>query len=572
MNAIQTSKNAPQPANGVGALSKMIALMRLMLAVSGLLIFALNPSIYSSPAESSYDTLTLYGAYAYCVYAALHCLFPNTMLRIMLLPWLHWIDLLWYVVLIALSGGLDSPFLPFLFFAILVASFRYGAAEGVKVTVACVLFSILILFFPLTPEMQDPLYPSLVRAVTLLILGYLIACWGGLEALQTRQLRLLSEINRIPDPHLSAEEAMGESLEHIRKFYAAHACLAVMKMPDAGYVIFKVERDPEKTKMLGQPLDQGIAAHLLALPPQCSISYASNAEWYFSSATTYEPSEWSLRTESQYGEAIAQFLEAETFASVPLRLHGEDIGRIYLTSCRENLDSSDITFLQQVVNQITPYIENIHLLDKVAAAASVTMRQQISLDLHDTTIQPYIGLKLGLEALRRKITDNDAIASEVDDLVRMTGEGIAELRHYIGGLKARLEEPLLPALMHVAEKYQYNYGIKVAVNVSPDLKINDRLAAEIYQIVSEAMSNIRRHTNASQATINLSYQAGQLVIEVINHSDSTQAFTIFKPRSISERVTHLGGTVTVDHHADGSTVVTATIPLKVKERLHAKYE
>lgn len=565
MSAISTTKSGS--ASGIEVHAKTVALMRLMLATSGLLIFALNPAAYSDSVATGYNTLTLYFAYAYCTYAALQFAFPANMLKVMPLLWLHWIDVAWFVLLITPSGGLDSPFLPFLFFAILHASFNYGFAEGMRVTVACVLLPILVhfsptqlLFFSSQPEAHHQIYPAILRSTSLLVLGYLIARWGGLEMLQKRQLKLLSEINRMPDPHFSAEQVMGESLKKIRQFYDARTCLAVMKMPDSSYVMFKVENDPEKTVQLGQPLDRAIANHLLLLPAQYSLSYASNAEWFLSSMTTYESTTTSRKRKSKYGEAISQLLEADSFVSAPLHLRGQNMGRLYLISCSDHLNSSDVIFLQQLANQITPHIENIHLLDHIATAATSTMRQKISLDLHDSTIQPYIGLKLGLEALHRKIPEGDAIAIEVADLIRMTGEGIAELRNYIGGLKTRLEGPLLPAIKHMAEKYQQSHGINVAVNADEELKISDRLAAEIYQIVGEAMSNIRRHTNANEASISLYSQEGQLIVQVTNH-DSNNDFRAFKPRSISERVTSLGGIVKVKHDADGTTAVIAEIPL-----------
>jgi signal transduction histidine kinase len=565
VSAISTAKS--RPTSGVEVHAKTVALMRLMLAASGLFIFALNPAAYSDSAANGYDTLTLYFAYAYCAYAALQFAFPAYILKVIPLVWLHWVDVAWFALLITPSGGLDSPFLPFFFFAILHASFNYGFIEGMRVTIACFLLPIVVhfspihlLFFSSPPEAQHPIYPAILRSTSLLVLGYLIARWGGLEMLQKRQLKLLSEINRMPDPHLSAEQVMGESLKKIRQFYDARTCLAVMKMPDASYVIFKVDNDPEKPMQLGQPLDKAIANHLLLLPAQYSLSYASNAEWFLSSMTTYESTATSRKRKSKYGEAISQLLEADSFVSAPLHLRGQNMGRLYLISCSDHLNSSDVSFLQQLANQITPHIENIHLLDHIASAATSTMRQKISLDLHDSTIQPYIGLKLGLEALHRKIPENDAIAGEVADLIRMTGEGIAELRNYIGGLKTRLEGPLLPAIRHMAEKYQQSHGIKVVVNADNELKISDRLAAEIYQIVGEAMSNIRRHTNANEATINLYSEEGQLIVQVANHN-AGQDFRSFKPRSISERVASLGGTVKVKHDADGTTAVTAEIPL-----------
>ena len=571
VNLLSYLKQQPLQGTEGGVRSRTVGLMRLMLAATGLCIFALNPETGTTAYARNTYQLTLYFAYAYCVYATLLFALPAAMLRILRLAWLHWIDAAWYILLITPSGGLHSPFLPFFFFAILVASFRYGFAEGMRLTVASVLMLIVIHFFPLLPNAQHPLYPTLVHTASLLILGYLISRWGGWELVQKHQLQLLSEINRMPDPNANAEEVMGNALEHIRNFYGARSCIAVMRMPDTGYVIYKVDSDAAKPKMLGQPLDDGIAAHLLALPPQWSISYASNAKWYLSSSATYYPTESTSKTATQYGEVVTQLLEADSFASAPLYLHDQNIGRLYLTECKPQPDSADMAFLQQLISQITPYIDNIHLLDQIAAAATSSARQQISLDLHDGTIQPYIGLKLGLEALRRKIPDNDAIAAEIDELVRMTGDGIAELRQYVSGLRTRLEEPLMQALQHVANKYREHYAIQVTLDVDPKLKISDRLAAEIFQIVCEGLSNIHRHTNADRATVSL-HEADQLIrVQIVNYGGTDQPLT-FKPRSITERVAYLNGKVSVEQLEDGGTAVSAEIPSHAKEKHHAIHQ
>ena len=565
MDVAQPLDDNTQQSTGVGVSAKTIALMRLVLA----LFVTLNASFYFQP-KDGYQAFTVYFACAYTFYTLLVYAFPVAMAKAVRYAWLHWVDFCAYVTLIVLSGGQESQFFPFLFFTILVASFRFGSGEGLRVTIACALLSALIHFFPISP-VEGPLFPALENTATLLLLGYLIANWGGVEVIQKRQLLLLNDINRLPDPHLSAEQAMGESLEHIRNFYAAGACIAIMKMPDAGYSIFRVDRDAAKPRMLGQPLDGAIVSILLALEPERVVSYKAQSRLWLSSTKVYGPAGRVTKDPSDCGEAIAQLLEADRFISVPLLLHGQDIGRIYITNCYEYLKVSDISFLQQVINQIAPFIENIHLLDNIAVAATTTIRRQISLDLHDSTIQPYIGLKLGLEALRRKISVSDAIAADVDDLVDMTAESIGELRQYVGVLKAHLKEPLIPAIKHVVEKYQNSYGIEVSINASPDLQLHDRLAAAIYQMVCEALSNIRRHTNASQAAINLSTAGGEITVQVINPDDVTKISMLFQPRSISERVSYLGGCVNVERLADGRTVVTARIPLQYKEARYAEY-
>ena len=234
----------------------------------------------------------------------------------------------------------------------------------------------------------------------------------------------------------------------------------------------------------------------------------------------------------------------------------------------------------------------LELLNKMTSTSTSTstanitsaMRHKISIDLHDSTIQPYIGLKLGLEALRRKIPEGAALAAELDELVIMAEESIAELRQYIGGLKSQIKSELKPQLgtslvasiSELAKKYQLRHGIEVAVNADTKLQLSEHLSTEIYQLVCEGLSNIHRHTQAKQAEINLFCKNDQLVLEVINQDDSAQEFIHFKPRSMAERVSYLGGTISVNHTAgdkttggnilSSKTIVTAEIPLQLMKR------
>jgi signal transduction histidine kinase len=404
------------------------------------------------------------------------------------------------------------------------------------------------------------------------------------ERLET-ELKLLSEINNKPDPCLSAEQFLCNALEHIRVYYKADACLVVLKMPDDSYVIFKAARKSVRPMQRGHALDESIAVHLLAMPPHWSIYYAGEMEYHIPSPDTNDSIESLLAGKSSFGEAISNLLEVDSFASSTLCLQGRDVGRLYLTNCSQSFDAADMHFLQQLANEITPQIDNISLQNKAAADATLVMRQKISIDLHDSTIQPYIGLKLGLEALRRKIPQGEGIAAEVDELVNMATESITELRQYIDGLKSQIKSqlgtPLVPAILEVAKKYQHRHGIEVTVNIDPALKVSECLANEIYQLVCEGLSNVLRHTTAKQATVNLRSLEDQLIVEVVNHDDSTQDFIYFKPRSMTERVTYLGGTLSVNRTtgdkiagsktARSKTIVTAEIPLQFKDKHDASF-
>ena len=56
----------------------------------------------------------------------------------------HRLDVVWFAMIVMLTGGIDSLFFLFFFFAILTSSIRWGLEEGAKVTIVCaVLFTSL---------------------------------------------------------------------------------------------------------------------------------------------------------------------------------------------------------------------------------------------------------------------------------------------------------------------------------------------------------------------------------------------------------------------------------------------
>src|SRR5215468_1596691 len=120
----------PQSAGLESVDDRMISLMRLILALSALLITYIDPSEPDRLVAVTYGALVIYSIYSGILY--------YLSLRGVRRPPLsisHWIDVACFLVLIALSSGTNSIFFFFFFFAILVASFRWGFKAGLHVTI-----------------------------------------------------------------------------------------------------------------------------------------------------------------------------------------------------------------------------------------------------------------------------------------------------------------------------------------------------------------------------------------------------------------------------------------------------
>jgi len=258
-------------------------------------------------------------------------------------------------------------------------------------------------------------------------------------------------------------------------------------------------------------------------------------------------------------------VDAASFVSLPLHGSYSTIGRLYLTATRRRAFApADVAFLLQVMEQIVPVIENIRLVDQLASSAAEQERRRLARDIHDNVIQPYIGFQIGLAAVSQKLyAGNGDITNDIEQLIAITDQGIGALRGYIHQLPGLGERDsvLLAAVRRFVATFTAATHIAVRIEAAADLYINDRLAAEVFQMIVEGLSNIRRHTCAEFTSIELARQNDNLILRIVNDGADAAAPAHFIPRSIMERATSLGGQVHVERLASGATQVTVEIPL-----------
>jgi signal transduction histidine kinase len=262
--------------------------------------------------------------------------------------------------------------------------------------------------------------------------------------------------------------------------------------------------------------------------------------------------------------ALSALLGVSSMMSVPI---GEDeacIGRVYVGSNNSRYSSRDISRLQDGARQARALISSAHLAERLAKKVAGLERRRISRDVHQSGIQPYVALKLGIEAMHRRLRGTP-LASDLEELIKIANDGIGELRQYVSTLKnAKASKPdtsLLSAVRTQARKFAEFYGIDADVTATADIPVSAPLQNEVMHIVREGLSNICRHTRAERATINLREARGRLVLELINDKARQAASRKFYPRSIGERAAELGGRVSVSHGAGNRTVVAVELPL-----------
>jgi signal transduction histidine kinase len=363
-------------------------------------------------------------------------------------------------------------------------------------------------------------------------------------------------------------------MERLRAFYDADTCLFVSVEPRVGeYFLRRVNRRDEQAGTRPELIEAAVGREMLSLPSTHAVVCGRERRWWYRSRTCCaydtvkgEPTS-ELRT---YIESLAVMFDTSSFVSVPVRYRGDTMGRIYLAArsgCSFN--KADADFIFQVIEHIMPIIDNIRLVDRLASDAAEVERQKIALDIHDSIIQPYIGLQIALHGILQKLGPYEvAHASDVERVIQMSEIGVADLRAYVRQLKdaGEREGSLLPAVRRYTVKFAEATGIIVQVEAEPHIRVRDRLAAQVVQMIAEGLSNIRRHTEAIHAGIKLTSCDGRLTVRIEDEGVqgavlSGAAVAAFTPSSITERAMALGGQVQVERRQDGGSAVIVEIPL-----------
>ncbi|HEX8610376.1 MAG TPA: histidine kinase [Telluria sp.] len=541
------------------AYSQLVARIRLVLTVCAVLVAVLD---HAGPGPANVTALIVLSAYAALCAAVYLC--PRCQPRWTRGKLRHRLDVAVSAAVVAAVGQADIFPLVFLFFAIVVASLRYGLAEGVRVTIATVLLYYLAAIITL-PEVAPA--RVLLRVVVLLAFGRVIAQLGELHILAARRQALLRELNQVANPRFGVERSMTAALERVRAFFMADSCLMLLDDPDTGAYALRTVHADGPPVVPAVPIDAALARAMLPAARTHVLLYVRGWRCWrtFGGCALGHPADsaaWTAHDAGSLGE-LAELLGAACFISAPVSF-GRGKGRIIVAARTRHLGRGDALFLARIAEHGLRAIDRIDLLDRIASDAAALERKKIALDLHDTAIQSYIGLQLGLVALCRKAAPGNPLAADLDRLVTMAADVIAQLRDEAQRACAAPGEGdamFLAALRRQAAQATATYGVEIRIDAlgGRGLALGDRLGAEVLQIVREGISNVCRHTGATTASVALRCSGAMLRIDIINPHDGT-APPAFQPRSLSERAAALGGAAVV-HQGANETIVTVEIPL-----------
>ena len=210
-------------------------------------------------------------------------------------------------------------------------------------------------------------------------------------------------------------------------------------------------------------------------------------------------------------------------------------------------------------------------------------RERLSRELHDGVAQLVADLLVRLDTIKDLVeadqpheaeTELERLHGVADEIYQDIGESITGLRSNV------MERGLVRALQDYVDQFEERHQIRTNLRADEAAEQIAPLAAlQLFRLIQEALTNVRKHARAHHATVTLmSDGSGQLKVVI---ADDGQGFIPATQRngkaqplgltSMRERVEALGGTFQLTSQPALGTQVTATIPIPRtrRENTHA---
>ncbi len=203
---------------------------------------------------------------------------------------------------------------------------------------------------------------------------------------------------------------------------------------------------------------------------------------------------------------------------------------------------------------------------------------RIGYDLHDGPLQDIALLRGDVRLLRRQVATSLSgdlgviLAGRVDDLDARVAALDTELRNFSLSFETPtlLRRPFGELLTKDVEAFGARSGLDVSTRLEGEL---DSMTASrriaIFRIIQEALANVRNHSGATRAEIEVVERGGSVQASVADNGngfdvEATLTHALRQGRAgligMQERTRLLGGTLTIDSRPGGPTRVSLTLP------------
>jgi PAS domain S-box-containing protein len=244
-------------------------------------------------------------------------------------------------------------------------------------------------------------------------------------------------------------------------------------------------------------------------------------------------------------------------SSTPLAdWQGRPMGRLVLLH--------DITTLRRI---------EARLVGQERALAGAAERERLARELHDGLAQDLWLAKLKATRLAAQPNLGPEARALTDEVNAAVDAGLAEAREAVATLRApdATNGSLRELLSRTLGDFEDRFGLTVEFDCGADLPaLSSRAEAETLRIVGEALTNVRRHADATLVRVRARDEDGGLALEIRDNGRGFDPASVgdgrFGLAGMRERAAQMGAEIKIESAPSMGTRVRLVVPLGAAPR------
>jgi signal transduction histidine kinase len=212
-------------------------------------------------------------------------------------------------------------------------------------------------------------------------------------------------------------------------------------------------------------------------------------------------------------------------------------------------------------------------LSRQILSAQEDERKKISRELHDVIAQTLTGINVRLAALKKEAAINTkGLDRNIARTQRLVEKSVNIVHQFARELRPAVLDDLglIPALHTFMKHFTARTGVRTRLTAFAGIEQLDiSRRTVLYRVAQEALTNVGRHAQASQAQVKIQKLDGAVCMRIKDNGKGFQAKRLSHGKrnkrlgllGMSERVEMVNGNFAVESAPGKGTIIQAKIPL-----------
>ena len=227
---------------------------------------------------------------------------------------------------------------------------------------------------------------------------------------------------------------------------------------------------------------------------------------------------------------------------------------------------SDITNLKRSEDRIRNFATDLNrvLEDE---------RANIAREIHDELGQQLVGIKFGLSFIKKKYEMDEEVGEKVNEMIKDVDNILQSMRKIATELRPGILDSLglIPSIHWLVGQFEKKTGIICILDPQLDHRRFEKdISICFFRICQEALTNISKHSEASEVVVSIKQRAGKLIMMISDNGKGMSNEKLKDPFSsgllgMRERAKIIGAYLKIDSKKDIGTIISVSTKINSDE-------